>query len=881
MVQPGEEPPKNLTEKKPVVEIKPGEAEDFLASLESEALGVQPSQEEVSFSAPKPGVSIEIPSEEPTQPSQGVVGEKTETGLPVSDTKEPKSVEELPDIKLEQIGPRKLIRITDTEESQVNLNMEEIKRKAQEELAKNSIEPKVLEEVKEAKGSELEKEVKPLTDEVSGIDQQLEKLDQEEYERKKNAGIIERSAIEKEYKEKRVLLKKEFKKNTKTFEKEEKPQDKPVEGIQSLWSKFKKKFESKKNIKEGQELVKKELPQWTKEELAKAGLTEEEQRIYGELASQIVNNKNIWEQFSAKLSERKVFGIGAEAMVGFAGGMLGRSAVRSFVKYSIGWIAGAGTGALAGAGVGGAFGYLHSRSAAQKIEYDAKNWGDVISQNKDSLPTVIEAVKQAIKQNKVKGDREGATRLVLQLRQLETQSNIDGKSPVEVLKAKDESEERNEVLDQRKQALLNRILEEKRTNIRKAALRGALRGAVVGAIGGTLASLASEAFASHEGVIGQVGEKLRSAWDSVRDHMPSFGGGHETIASMPAHQGVPEELDKFISRDSAGKIIEHAAETKEAVKATMKEAMKQTLENHKPLADHIIVEKGDNIWNLSRDYIRSLYYSNGIQYEPSDAQILEASKIIASDPDNSIAVGAWGIDGKTPDIRIPVGKDLDFSGLRAHLVEKWGLQAVGGGETSGASQFLDKAIDSVKGARKLPWILGAAGVFALGGGLMMAFGKGKRPETRTTPRQPNSSETETRIRENESVPRTEKRTRTTSDERLRGRERSIGDGEPEGSGEPVLVGEFRKIERIFKKQNYSQTEINTLRNKVSAKSEQDVKDLFNALVKVYQKENSTLSKRVLVNYIADLVKAYRLNSTIKLDQKYYDDILVKLGRRGG
>ena len=369
--------------------------------------------------------------------------------------------------------------------------------------------------------------------------------------------------------------------------------------------------------------------------------------------------------------------------------------------------------------------------------------------------------------------------------------------------------------------------------------------------------------------------------------MPSFGGtGQEELVPIPSHQPLPEELDKFISPDSSEKVAEQITEGKEAAGVVTKEVFNQAVDNHQPLPDHIVVEKGDNVWNLTREYLRGVYHSSGYSYEPSDAQIMEASKVIAVN--NDIQVKIWNIEGHTSDIKLPVGKDLDYSALKPYMVEHWGLEVNQNisGSVSGSAQLLEKISSFITEPGKRAWLSISVALLGVVGVGLIASDRWQKNKQRKTTETTTPIEQETaniQIEEPEEVTRSSEPEIVHSDlVKVKENESRTTTETAEIStelNEPVLVKEFKYIDTIMGKRQYSRNEINKLKKQISAKNTQDVKDSFDTLSKLRQKtDNSAEELKKIADYIEKLAKAHKLNQAIKLPPSFYTKILKDIGR---
>ncbi len=88
-----------------------------------------------------------------------------------------------------------------------------------------------------------------------------------------------------------------------------------------------------------------------------------------------------------------------------------------------------------------------------------------------------------------------------------------------------------------------------------------------------------------------------------------------------------------------------------------------------PMPDEELIDKGDNIWNITKDYLSN----HGIK-NPTNAQILEAAKEVAKE--NNIAVKEWGISGEISDRQLRPGKVLSLKSLAAKAALLAGKKAV-------------------------------------------------------------------------------------------------------------------------------------------------------------------------------------------------------------
>jgi len=390
--------------------------------------------------------------------------------------------------------------------------------------------------------------------------------------------------------------------------------------------------------KDAQRVLKEELRDWVVNELKREGISEKEADVYARLVKNIVENKNKLEKLSEYLSQYKIFGHGADALVGFAGGAAVRGAVRSFLKWTWFGIAGAGAGTAAGLISGGVFGFFREKFAAEKTEYNAEKWQEYLSgKSEEELESTALAVKNAIKECKVKGNKEEALQLVLRLRQVDaalinSRAERIGLMPGEVLVGMEESAENNPVLNEKAQNVLNHILEEKNKVVKEKAVKGALKGAAFGAIGGAIADWL---FGTNDG---------REVVEQVKSQIE--------LQHIPAEDISPPE-------------------TEEAVEE-LKEVAEEGVKEKAGLADTVVMRKGDTVWDITKNYLEGYGIDN-----PTPKQILEASKVVVSDPDNNIGVKIWNIEGKIEDVKMPVGFELDMSNLKDFVYEKgWAVPEV-------------------------------------------------------------------------------------------------------------------------------------------------------------------------------------------------------------
>lgn len=377
---------------------------------------------------------------------------------------------------------------------------------------------------------------------------------------------------------------------------------------------------------------------WAKKEFKEKGIPEQEQAVYLALIENIVGNKNKLEKLSEYLSQYKIFGYGADTLVGFAGGTAVKSAVRSFLKWTWFGIAGAGAGTAAGLVSGGVFGFFREKFAAERLEYNAEKWQEYLNEkSEEELEAIALAIKNAIKEYKVKGNKEEALNLVMRLRQIDA-TLINSRAerinlmPGEVLANMEESAKRNSILNPKAQEILDNILKEKSKAVKKRAVKGALKGAAFGAVGGAIA-----------------------------DWLFGTNDGKEVVEKVKAGAGFNEVLSKTTE----------TADVESLGNEGVKKAG-ETILDKTELTDMVTMKKGDTVWGIVKNYLENSGIDN-----PTPKQILEASKEVVFDPDNSIAVKIWNIDGKIEDIKLPTGFKLDVSSLKEFIEQKgWAVPEI-------------------------------------------------------------------------------------------------------------------------------------------------------------------------------------------------------------
>lgn len=332
----------------------------------------------------------------------------------------------------------------------------------------------------------------------------------------------------------------------------------------------------------------------------------------------ILRNKDFLERISdkafGKLRQSKLWGRGLDQGVNFLGGVAGGILLRKAVKTGLTTVFGiaGGVGAVAAGGAVG--GYRGWRKGTREV-YSAKNWlKELEGAEGVELAEKHTAVEKALKNAKIKGNKEEALKLVQKLREVgaileaEKEKLTEAESADklrEILKQRGRQLKEHTDLEGLRKELYESFLQERNKKVRKQMVRSAAVGAVGGAVG---YGIADYLFGSAVEEAVEAREAAKEAARAAKE--VAEAAATEQAAEEAAAAAAPEAdmLDDLMKEKALS-----ASVGAELAQEQLKAAGEEFLSSLKEGAYEYAAEQGEGYTHIGRKAIHD-YLAGNLEY---------------------------------------------------------------------------------------------------------------------------------------------------------------------------------------------------------------------------------------------------------------------------